>query len=191
MGREITIIAPRGRRAKMAKLSDITLVSLRDKWNDEIGWFKPLKMDLDVCGNTTIEGAELHMISPSDEALRYTCYDAFYASTKRQPRIVNVIFNDPATIVFWSDNTKTVVKCQDDDIYDPEKGLAMAIAKKYFGNKGNYCNEFKKWLPKSEPKEAYYATATIDDMKELTTDAIADVAKALKKFCDTSIIKEQ
>ena len=42
--------------------------------------------------------------------------------------IKNVIFNDPATIVFWEDGTKTVVKCQDGDEFDPEKGLAMAIA---------------------------------------------------------------
>lgn len=61
--------------------------------------------------------------------------------------IKNVIFNDPATIVFWADGTKTVVKAQGDDKFDPEKGLAMAISKKALGNKGNYCNELKKWLP--------------------------------------------
>ena len=59
-----------------------------------------------------------------------------------------VIYNDPATIAFWSDGTKTVVKAQPGDIFDPEKGLAMAIAKKACGNKGNYYNGFKKWLPK-------------------------------------------
>ena len=69
------------------------------------------------------------------------------------PAITKVIFNDPATIVFWSDESKTVVKCQDGDIYDPEKGLAMAISKKALGNKGNYCNEFKKWLPEDEEEE--------------------------------------
>lgn len=63
------------------------------------------------------------------------------------PEIKNVIFNDPATIVFWADGSKTVVKCQDDDIFDPEKGLAMAISKKVLGNKSNFNNEFKKWLP--------------------------------------------
>ena len=66
------------------------------------------------------------------------------------PSIKKVIFNDPATIVFWSDGSKTVVKCQDGDIYDPEKGLAMAISKKALGNKGNYCEVFKKWLPEDE-----------------------------------------
>lgn len=74
-------------------------------------------------------------------------YSSMYQNGPK-PKIKNVIFNDPATIVFWTDDTKTVVKCQDGDIYDPEKGLAMAITKKIFGNKGNYCNEFKKWLPK-------------------------------------------
>lgn len=66
------------------------------------------------------------------------------------PDIVNVIYNDPATIVFWSDGTKTVVKTQDGEPYDPEKGLGMAVSKKYFGNQGNYYNEFKKWLPEEE-----------------------------------------
>ena len=68
----------------------------------------------------------------------------------RIPEIKNVIFNDPATIVFWEDGTKTVVKCQDGDEFDPEKGLAMAIVKKAYGNKGSYCNKLKKWLPKEE-----------------------------------------
>lgn len=61
--------------------------------------------------------------------------------------IKNVIHNDPATIVFWADGSKTVVKCQPGDVYDPEKGLAMAISKKALGNQGNYCNVFKKWVP--------------------------------------------
>ena len=45
-------------------------------------------------------------------------------------QITKVIFNDPATIVFWSDGTKTVVKCSEDDEYDMETGLAMAVCKK-------------------------------------------------------------
>ena len=71
-------------------------------------------------------------------------------SSSSIPEIKNVIFNDPATIVFWEDGTKTVVKCQDGDEFDPEKGLAMAIVKKSYGNKGSYCNKMKKWLPKEE-----------------------------------------
>ena len=66
------------------------------------------------------------------------------------PRNVNiekVIFNDPATIVIWTDKTKTIVKCQPGDEFDKELGLAMCISKKYFGNKGNYNEVFKKFIP--------------------------------------------
>ena len=66
-------------------------------------------------------------------------------------KIKNVIFNKPATIVFWADGTKTVVKCEHED-FDPEKGLAMAIVKKTMADNHSYYNEiFKKWLPKEEP----------------------------------------
>ena len=63
-------------------------------------------------------------------------------------QIKEVIFNNPATIVLWKDGTKTVVKCQDGDVYNPEIGLAMCIIKKMCGNKGNYNDVFNEWLPK-------------------------------------------
>lgn len=59
--------------------------------------------------------------------------------------IKKVIFNCPATIVYWSDNSKTVVKVHD-ELFDREKGLAMAISKKVFGNEGSYKSVFKKWI---------------------------------------------
>lgn len=66
-------------------------------------------------------------------------------------QVKNVIFNDPATIVFWNDGTKTVVKADGED-FDKEKGLAMAIAKKAFGNSGNYYEVFKKYCPEETVK---------------------------------------
>lgn len=59
--------------------------------------------------------------------------------------IERVIFNEPATIVFWSDGTKTVVKCNKDDTFDKEKGLAMAICKKFNGNNCYYYDIFKEF----------------------------------------------
>ena len=41
--------------------------------------------------------------------------------------ISRVIFNPPATILILSDGTKTVVKTQNGEPYDPEKGLAMCF----------------------------------------------------------------
>ena len=69
------------------------------------------------------------------------------------PKIKSVIYSDPATIVFWKDGTKTMVKCKNEK-FDPEKGLAMVFSKKMLGNKGSYYNTFKKWLPEDwRPKK--------------------------------------
>lgn len=59
--------------------------------------------------------------------------------------ITRVIFNTPATIVFWLDGSKTVVKAQNGEPFDKEKGLAMAICKKLGGNRGAYYELFKEW----------------------------------------------
>lgn len=70
-----------------------------------------------------------------------------YSKTVNPFSIKNVYFNNPVIVVMWEDGTKTIVRCGENDQYDPEKGLAMAISKKALGNKGNYYNEFKKWIP--------------------------------------------
>ncbi len=48
--------------------------------------------------------------------------------------IERVLYNYPATIVFWSDHTKTVVKCKQGEFFDHQTGLAMAILKKIYGS---------------------------------------------------------
>ncbi len=58
---------------------------------------------------------------------------------------INVMFNPPATIVFWEDGEKTVVKCGKDEPYDKEKGLAMAFCKRVWDNAGRFNNMFEKW----------------------------------------------
>lgn len=66
-------------------------------------------------------------------------YDSFLSSP---PKIKNIIFNGPATIVFWEDGSKTVVKCDKKDIYDPEKGVLWAIVKKYTENQPNAYGDY-------------------------------------------------
>ena len=66
--------------------------------------------------------------------------------TDELPEIKNVIFNDPATIVFWSDGTKTVVKCMEGKEFNTWDGLAMAICKKLFGKK--FKKTFRTWCGK-------------------------------------------
>ena len=50
------------------------------------------------------------------------------------PSVRRIIFSPPATIVFWKDNTKTVVKCMEGDEFNPYIGFLSALAKKIYGN---------------------------------------------------------
>lgn len=93
-------------------------------------------------------------ISSVPYEISYISYDKCWKNIHKQPcSIAKVIFNPPATIVLWNDGTKTVVKTQNGEVFDPEKGLAMAISKKALGNKGNYFEQIKKWTePYKEEK---------------------------------------
>ncbi|MGN1217486.1 MAG: hypothetical protein ACI4TD_05870, partial [Phocaeicola sp.] len=95
-------------------------------------------------------------------------------TTNSVPEIVNVIFNYPATIVFWSDSTKTVVKC-DGEEFDPEKAIAMAYMKKYMGNNGSYYNIIRKWIKNGK----YYGfkddTGADIDGEKLTRNSLIDI----------------
>lgn len=64
------------------------------------------------------------------------------------PKIKEVIFNNPATIVLWEDGTKTVVKVKKREKYDKWVGLAMCHMKKYYGEK--FHKTFKDWCEKNE-----------------------------------------
>lgn len=61
------------------------------------------------------------------------------------PQIEKVMFHDPATIVYWSDGDKTVVKATEGETFNEEIGLAMAISKKY-------CYNMSIWKAESNPR---------------------------------------
>ena len=99
--------------------------------------FKPIDIDITLSSRpTTAKKEETKKLVDSFETKQ---------STNRRVKIKDVIFSDPATVVFWNDNTKTVVKTRGGEKYDKEKGLAMAIIKKITGNTSNYYNIFKEW----------------------------------------------
>lgn len=82
--------------------------------------------------------------------------------------IEKVIFNDPVTVILWNDKTKTVVRCGEYETYDSEKGMAMAISKKFLGNKGNYYETFKKYLPEEDKGiDESNINATFKSFKEI------------------------
>lgn len=88
--------------------------------------FGPCDLTSDRDGNWRIRSGALYP----------RCEGKKTASATNTAAIKDVIFAPPATIVYWSDGSKTVVKCSKKDVFDPEKGLAMAIAKRCGGNKG-------------------------------------------------------
>lgn len=102
----------------------------------------------------------------------------WWDSISIQPKIKKVIFNNPATIVYWSDNTKTVVKCQEGDTYSKEVGLAMCISKKYLGNKSNFNNEFKKWIP--EEKEEVLSP---EEGEKVPKEEIERMRERIERYC--------
>lgn len=61
-------------------------------------------------------------------------------------QIKRVIFNNPATVIYWADGTKTIVKCQPGDTYDREKGFMAAYMKKLLGNNNQFNKVIKKWV---------------------------------------------
>lgn len=57
-------------------------------------------------------------------------------------KVQKVIYNDPATIVYFTDGSRTVVKRHKDDEFDEQTGLLMCIAKRFLGD------DFHKTLKK-------------------------------------------
>lgn len=62
------------------------------------------------------------------------------------PKIERVIFHNPATIIYWNDGTKTVVKCQPGDTFSTETGLMAAMLKRFLGNDNTYNKVINHWL---------------------------------------------
>ena len=69
-----------------------------------------------------------------------------YEDYMKRPKIKKVIFNPPATIIMWNDGTKSVVKCQNGEVFDAEKGFALAYLKKLLGNDNTFNKEINKWV---------------------------------------------
>ena len=79
----------------------------------------------------------------SDVAYFIGCSAGFGAANDRarKLKIDHIIYSNPATIVFWSDGEKTVVKCYAPDKYDKKTGVLLCCAKRLLGNDKNWYNQ--------------------------------------------------
>ena len=112
------------------------------KWDGNVAGI--MRAIYNCCGY--MENHLYHKVKANVEMIKRTrLHKDVVESTPLVPNVIkNVIFDEPATIVYWADGSKTVVICQEGDIYDEEKGLAMAISKKALGNNWKAGGRFKK-----------------------------------------------
>ena len=113
---------------------------------------------------------------------QYSQPNALYRTFQVTPE--KVIFNDPATIVFWKDGTKTVVKCMEGDTYNPEVGLAMCVCKKVFDKK--YHKFFKYYVPKepTNKEDKKKEEASLDEIYDKIAEMTKEVLKTDKSFLE-------
>lgn len=140
----------------------------------------------EYCDNDVIATNKMYNLNKMKEEInKMYGLNKMKANIMLTSSIVNVIYNDPATIVFWSDGTKTIVKCEG-EAFDPEKGLAMAIAKYYIGTsvtKGDYYDIFRKWLPKQEAPESHDKKKDLPEEQLLTAKQLAEkTGKSISKI---------
>ena len=105
-----------------------------------------------------MSGYNGYIYSPIPEMI---LQDAIEQMRKKMPKIKQIIINPPATIIIWKDGTKTVCKTKAPEVdhvtlpdgkklavvpkdeFDPEVGVAMCIAKKYFGSRHQFTKAVK------------------------------------------------
>ena len=88
------------------------------------------------------------------------------------PHIKQAIFNPPATVILWDDGTKSVVKCQNGEPFDAEKGFVMAYLKKLLGNDNTFNKEITRWVDYEEPVAKECVDKHCDTNEPLTTEEL-------------------
>ena len=123
-----------------------------------MGVFHDIKngRDITVSGKTDEEVAK-KMANLAQYGVEYSPKDVAFSkpfTDIRVPRMERVILNDPATIIFWKDGTKTIVKCQNGEKFDAEKGIALCYMKKVLGNRHAWWDHMVKAKKMANYKEA-------------------------------------
>lgn len=102
-----------------------------------------------------------------------------YQECKVRPTFVidKALFNPPATIVFWLDGTKTVVKCKEGEEFSEWAGIALCLAKKLYGP--NFHKIFRAHC--SDPEK------TVNDMSDSEiTKAESQATKGMHEASEQS-----
>lgn len=95
-------------------------------------------------------------------------------------RVKKLIFDYPATIVYWYDGTKTVVKCREGETFDKETGLAMAMCKKLIGDK--YKSRFRKIIKGAVVKHTEPEKSNMEKLNDVLDHIIDDIDEVSAKL---------
>lgn len=110
----------------------------------------------------------------------------FTATLYRQFRFApkEIIYNDAATIVYWTDGTKTVVKCNENDEYSEYSGFVAAVAKKMYGGTGpiNQIIKSKKTIRGNGLGQPFRSEKTFE---EVLSEAAKKVTENIKNSLQT------
>lgn len=123
--------------------------------NDGTGGYEPLLRNFTFPATTnscklTAEG----ILKQTNKLKEITERKTMFDRCKWNFYVEKVIYNKPATIVFFTDGSKTVVKAKEGDPFDPEKGLALAIIKRSFNNDSASFHKFlRTWRNGTEDDE--------------------------------------
>lgn len=99
---------------------------------------------------------------------------SFLTSALEPKRIVH---SGPATIVFWNDKTKTVVKCSENDIYDEYEAFCAALAIKMFGSNSHLKKMIRDKTEEMTPKKEAEVKVKCEDSS--LQEAINKIKKAI------------
>lgn len=118
-------------------------------------------------------------------------FSAIMEGLKKQKSLApeKVIYNNPATIIFWNDGTKTVVKAHDGDQYDPVVGFLLAVMKRFYGNKSAYNDILRKvgcFEKRAEmmEHEAYIPTDVFETFKNKVKNATEAIKSINQKIVE-------
>ena len=126
--------------------------------------FKPIEVTVDPWSIVT---------GTSTNTKAYVCTSS--VSVTPLPEVKEVIFSPPATIVYWKDGSRTVVKCSDDDYFDEETGFVLCFMKKILGNKGNFNTYIRKNIKNA--KRYYHVEPLFETPIKNMVKAIKDAFK--------------
>ena len=174
----------------MTRLSGTDFVTLV---NSIFNAMSEAESETDATKSKTTENEEpstSEVNNPCDNCQYHPCYgcddNCGDCSYNDEPSILDcikkVIFQDDYTIIFWNDGSKTSVKCNKEDTYDPEKGLAMALLKELIGNK--YYRDMQKIIEK-------YPHIKSKDVKKKASKKTKTTKRVVKKSEDKTETSEK